>query len=89
MPKVGGQHTLMPAVQRIGLVRLELTLVLQGAFRDDSDRFGPGDIEVADESMIHQPVAEAGQECICLSATDAPLRFRRLLPRIAQSFLRI
>jgi len=68
---------------------LELTLVLQGAFRDDSDRFGPGDIEVADESMIHQPVAEAGQECICLSATDAPLRFRRLLPRIAQSFLRI
>jgi len=27
MPKVGGQHTLMPAVQRIGLVRLELTLV--------------------------------------------------------------
>ncbi len=26
---------------------MELTLVLQGAFRDEVDRFGPGDIEIA------------------------------------------
>lgn len=72
-----------------GHAGLELTLVLQGAFRDEAHRFGPGDIEVADETMIHQPVAEAGQDCICLAATDAPLRFRALMPRLAQSFLRI
>ena len=36
---------------------LELTLVLQGAFRDERDRFGPGDIEIADEAMEHTPVA--------------------------------
>jgi putative transcriptional regulator len=63
---------------------MELTLVLQGAFRDDTDRFGPGDIEVANEEMVHQPVAEAGLDCICLSATDAPLRFSGILPRMAQ-----
>lgn len=68
---------------------LELTQVLQGAFRDATARFGAGDIEVADESVQHTPVAEDGDICICLAATDAPLRFRALLPRLAQPFLRI
>jgi len=68
---------------------MELTLVLQGAFRDASDRFGPGDIEVADEHMQHKPVAEAGDACICLAATDAPLRFSGLIPKIAQSLFGI
>ena len=68
---------------------MELTLVLQGAFRDQTDRFGPGDIEIADEAMKHTPVAEPGGPCICLSATDAPLRFSGLMPRIAQSLLRL
>lgn len=67
----------------------ELTLVLQGAFRDETDRFGPGDIEVADAALEHRPVAEDGADCICLAATDAPLRFNGLLPRILQPFLRI
>lgn len=67
----------------------ELTLVLQGAFRDDHDRFGPGDLEIADEDMHHTPVAEDGEDCICLAATDAPLRFNGLLPRIAQPFVGI
>ena len=67
----------------------ELTLVLQGAFRDDSDRFGPGDIEIASEELEHTPVAEAGMDCICLAATDAPLRFRALMPRLMQPIFRI
>jgi putative transcriptional regulator len=68
---------------------MELTLVLQGAFRDSSDRFGPGDVEIADEAMQHTPVAEEGEVCICLAVTDAPLRFNALIPRLAQPFLRI
>ncbi|WP_049641301.1 ChrR family anti-sigma-E factor [Candidatus Rhodobacter oscarellae] len=67
----------------------ELTLVLQGAFRDEEDRFGPGDVEVANEDLTHTPVAEEGMDCICLAATDAPLRFSGLIPRLAQPFLRI
>jgi putative transcriptional regulator len=67
----------------------ELTLVLQGAFRDANDRFGRGDIEIADEDLEHTPVAEAGEPCICLAATDAPLRFNALIPRIAQRVFRI
>ena len=68
---------------------VELTLVLQGAFKDEHDRFGTGDIEVANEDMHHTPVAEEGMDCICLSATDAPLQFKGFLPRLAQRFVGI
>jgi putative transcriptional regulator len=68
---------------------IELTLVLQGAFSDATDRFGPGDVEVATEDLNHKPVAEAGADCICLAATDAPLRFNAFLPRVLQPFFRI
>lgn len=68
---------------------LEMTLVLQGAFLDGEERFGRGDVEVADEELVHMPVAEKGVDCICLAATDAPLKFSGLLPRIAQPFLKI
>lgn len=68
---------------------LELTLVLQGAFSDELDNFGVGDIEVTDEDIEHTPVAIGDMDCICLAATDAPLRFAGLIPRLAQPFLRI
>lgn len=68
---------------------IELTMVLQGAFSDETDRFGRGDVEIADEDLEHMPVAEPGEDCICLAVTDAPLRFRSWLPRLAQPFLRI
>ncbi|MCL4105062.1 UNVERIFIED_CONTAM: hypothetical protein GTU68_018769 [Idotea baltica] len=67
----------------------EMTLVLKGAFRDELDRFGPGDIEIATDEVHHTPVAEEGEDCICLVATDAPLKFNSLIPKIAQTFLRI
>ncbi len=68
---------------------MELTLVLQGAFRDATDHFGPGDVEVATEDMNHTPVATDGADCICLAATDARLRFNGFLPRLLQPFFRI
>jgi putative transcriptional regulator len=35
------------------------------------------------------PVAETGPDCICLAATDAPLRFNRMFPRLLQPLFRI
>ncbi|MEJ6398327.1 ChrR family anti-sigma-E factor [Yoonia sp. 208BN28-4] len=67
----------------------ELTLVLKGAFVDEHDRFAAGDVEVANEDLNHTPVAEAGEDCICLAASDAPLVFKGLIPRLAQKFARI
>lgn len=68
---------------------LELTLVLQGSFRDETGRFGVGDLEVADQNLEHTPIAEAGAPCICLAATDAPLRFNSIVPRLLQPLFRI
>ncbi|MEM8729910.1 MAG: ChrR family anti-sigma-E factor [Pseudomonadota bacterium] len=67
----------------------EVTMVLQGAFQDEGDYFGRGDVEIADEDLHHTPVADTSEDCICLAVTDAPLRFTSLLPRLAQPFLRI
>ena len=67
----------------------ELTLVLRGAFHDQTDYFGAGDIEIANEDLNHTPIADIGADCICLAATDAPLKFSGILPRLAQPFFRI
>ena len=77
------------AVPEHGHNGLELTLVLQGAFSDSVARFARGDVEVGDGALQHQPVAEPGDACICLAATDAPLRFRTLLPKLFQPFIGI
>ena len=77
------------AVPEHGHRGLELTLVLEGAFADQGERFGPGDVEISDESIEHRPVVLADQDCLCLTAADAPLRFRGLIPRLVQPFLRI
>jgi len=67
----------------------EMTLVLQGAYRDEVDEFRRGDVEVAGDDMHHTPVAFGTEDCICLTASDARLRFSSILPRLAQPFLRI
>jgi putative transcriptional regulator len=68
---------------------LELTLVLQGSFSDKTGRFGVGDLEVANEDLDHTPIADEGAACICLAATDAPLRFQSFIPRLLQPLFRI
>ncbi|MHA6327158.1 ChrR family anti-sigma-E factor [Roseivivax sp. CAU 1753] len=67
----------------------EITLVLQGAFTDADGTFARGDVEVATDEVDHTPVADISEDCICLAVTDAPLRFKGWLPRLAQPFLRI
>ena len=91
-PKATVRLLHIPAGQAVpdhGHRGMELTLVLRGAFRDATDRFGPGDLEIADEDLAHKPVAEAGEDCICLAATDAPLRFAGFMPRLLQPLFRI
>ncbi len=68
---------------------LELTMVLQGSFRDSTGHFRAGDLEQANQDLLHTPIADPGMPCICLAATDAPLRFAGLIPRLLQPFFRI
>jgi putative transcriptional regulator len=67
----------------------ELTLVLRGAFSDAGGHFARGDVEEADGSVDHRPVADPGEDCICLAVTDAPLKLTSRLGRLLNPFVRI
>ncbi len=67
----------------------EMTMVLKGAFQDEDGYFARGDVEIADSDLHHTPVADIHEDCVCLAVADAPLQFDRLIPKIAQRFLRI
>jgi len=78
--------TAMPDHSHSGI---EMTLVLKGAFADESEYFAEGDVEIADGSTNHTPVAADGSPCICLAVTEAPLKFRRFFHRVIQPLMRI
>jgi putative transcriptional regulator len=65
---------------------LEVTLVLQGAFEDEFGLYERGDLVVRDEGVTHRPRVPAGEDCICLAATLAPIRPTSWAARIAQHF---
>jgi putative transcriptional regulator len=67
----------------------ELTLILQGAFSHQGGRFGVGDFDEADGTVEHQPIVEAGADCICLVAMEGELRLLGLFGQIMQPFVRI
>ncbi|WP_415903952.1 ChrR family anti-sigma-E factor [Neptuniibacter sp. QD48_55] len=62
----------------------ELTLVLKGSFSDEMGRFTAGDIADLDSEIEHQPLVDSDEDCICLIATDAPLKFSTLLGKLVQ-----
>ena len=59
----------------------EITLVLRGSFRDGTGRYHRGDVADLDQSVAHQPIAEAGDDCICLVASEQPEQWRGLMAR--------
>lgn len=65
----------------------EFTLVLEGGFTEDSERYDRGDFVLADASRSHVQVADP-EGCLCLVVLDAPVRFAGLLGAIANRFLR-
>ncbi|MFT0875627.1 ChrR family anti-sigma-E factor [Rhodopseudomonas sp. G2_2311] len=67
----------------------ELTLVLHGSLCDGDTVMRRGDVAETDERTEHQPQAGAGEDCICLAVTDAPLRFKSRFARLLQPWFGI
>lgn len=61
---------------------VELTLVLDGAYSDVRARYGPGDISVADDNVVHRPIAENDRPCIAFSVLEAPIKLRGSLTQL-------
>lgn len=53
----------------------EYTLVLKGGYRDETGAYGPGDFQAAAADIVHNPVADTGEDCINLAVTIGGLRF--------------
>lgn len=67
---------------------LELTLVLQGSYQADGERYSSGMIEVADENTHnHQPIIDEGEDCICLVVTEAPIKIHGIIGKMVQPFI--
>ena len=67
---------------------IEMTLVLKGAFRDDTGRYARGDMSIADSEIDHRPVAEANEDCFCYVVNDGDLQLTGPLGRFFAPFVR-
>jgi putative transcriptional regulator len=68
---------------------MEMTLVLQGSYRDVLGRFGPGDVADLDQDVEHQPIVDSDVPCICVVATESPTRFKGFFSRLLQPLVGI
>ncbi|MBY0559768.1 ChrR family anti-sigma-E factor [Hyphomicrobium sp.] len=62
----------------------EMTLVLRGFFTDNTGSYGVGDVADMNEGDEHAPIAGLGDDCICLVASEGPMRFNSILDRVLQ-----
>ena len=65
----------------------ELTLVLSGSYKDEHGHYKRGDVADLDHEAEHEPVVVSDQECICLFASEKPVKFKGLVPRLLQPII--
>ena len=91
-----GRGTLKTALLRIaggrGIPRhthrgVEMLLVLDGSFSDETGHYARGDVQIADEALVHRPIADAGRDCVCLTVVEGPIRLTGPLARFLNPFL--
>ncbi len=64
----------------------EYTVVLEGAFRDETGLYAAGDFAETDDRMEHHPAAEGPEACVCLISGEGGIRAEGLL-RLIQPLL--
>lgn len=67
----------------------ELTLVLEGQFSDENGIYSVGDFIAKQPGEKHRPTATRDQDCLCLSAVEAPVRLTGVFTRLLNPFLRV
>jgi putative transcriptional regulator len=66
----------------------EMLIVLDGGYSDEVGTYDIGDVAVADADLVHRPVADAVEGCLCFAVTDAPLKLTGPLGRVLNLFIR-
>lgn len=65
----------------------ELTVVLKGAYRDETGRYDVGDVQCIPETAQHQPMIEEGDECIALVVSEKPTILTGIVARFVQRII--
>jgi putative transcriptional regulator len=92
MPRRGGDLRLLRVQPGLKLLRhghygSELTLVLKGAYGDETGEYRTGEVADLDEDIEHRPKAGPGEECICIIAGERHPRYKSLAIRLLRPFL--
>lgn len=67
----------------------ELTFIVSGSYSDEIGQFQAGDISDLSADHNHSPHVDSDVPCICLIATDAPVKFDSLFGKMMQPFVGI
>mgnify|MGYP001823911758 FL=1 len=62
----------------------ELTLVLAGAYSDETGCYRTGDVSDLGDDVEHRPISDPSEGCICLIASEQKARFKDVVARIFQ-----
>lgn len=68
---------------------LEVTVVLEGSFSDESGVYTRGDFIVREPGQVHRPTATSDQDCLCLSVCEAPVAVTGWMGKVINPFLSI
>lgn len=68
---------------------VELTCVLSGAYATETQRFDVGDLEEADEDVLHRPRVVSNEPCLCVVALDGQILLDGWFGRLMQPFVRL
>lgn len=68
---------------------VELTCVLSGAYATETEQFEVGDLEEADEAVLHQPRVISDEPCLCVVALDGQIQLEGWIGRLLQPFVRL
>jgi len=92
LPRAGGDLRLLRVqagkkLLRHGHYGTELTLVLKGAYGDETGEYHAGEVADLDEDIEHRPRVSDDGECICIIAGECYPRYNRLSLRLLRPFL--
>jgi putative transcriptional regulator len=92
LPRGSGEMRILRTRPKLRLPKhshrgMELTLVLKGAYRDETGEYHRGDVSDLGDDIEHQPKVWADSECICIIASERPARYSDLMLRILQPIM--
>jgi putative transcriptional regulator len=92
LPSRGGDLRLLSVKPGVALLHhghygSELTLVLAGAYRDETGEYHAGEVADLDEETEHLPRAIGAEPCICIIAGETHPRYSSLKMRMLRPFL--